>query len=60
MEDHNQSAFLGMTPEKLAKLNHEYRRLNPHDLPEYRRRERTRFTRKIGVPERVYTTHWRA
>ncbi len=58
MENHNQPTFLGMTPEKLANLNREYRRLNPHDLPEYRRRERTRFTRKIGVPERVYTTRW--
>jgi len=46
---------MGLTPEMYARYSREYMRLNPHDLPELRRRTRRRFTR-VGVPEMVYST----
>lgn len=45
-----------MPEAKFRRLMREYERTNPHNLPELRRRVRNRFTRAVGVPERVYST----
>jgi hypothetical protein len=47
-----------MDPAKYRSLMREYERVNPHDLPELRRRRRNRFTRRVCEPERVYSTRW--
>jgi hypothetical protein len=44
-----------MDPAKYRSLMRQYERENPHHLPDMPRR-RNRFTRRVGVPEKVYTT----
>ena len=41
---------------KFRRLSRQYERENPHNLPELQRRQRVRFTRRVGVPEKVYST----
>jgi hypothetical protein len=53
MENNNQApAFMGMTPEKLARYNREYMRLNPYNLPDIRPKRR-----RIVRSEFVCSTH---
>jgi hypothetical protein len=42
-------------PAKYRQLMRQYERENPHNLPDMPRR-RNRFARRVGVPEKVYTT----
>lgn len=53
MENHsNYTGFMGMSPETFARYSSEYARLNPHNLPEFRRKRR-----RIVRWELVCNTH---